>query len=128
MTSDRRRFRRAASQGHRILSARVRPGDPAIVIDVSAGGASVEISRRLLPGSIVDLQVETAQRRVTLRGRVLRCAIVRLRSTSVWYRAAIAFDNHCLWLGDEAVAEYPVPPRESASSRDRGVDPTPEAV
>ena len=127
MTSDRRSHRRAGSAENRIASARVRPGHPAVVINVSAGGAFIEISRRLLPGSIVDLQVEAAQRRATLRGRVLRCTVVRLRPASVWYRAAIAFDHLCLWLGDAASTEYPVPIRESSPSRDEGVGPTPEA-
>jgi len=118
--SDRRTFLRAGRNDHRIVSARIRPGHPAAVIDVSAGGAFIEISRRLLPGSVVDLQVNTAQRRTTLRGRVLRCAVVRLRSTTVWYRAAIAFDHQCLWLGDGTSVEYPVPSRESTSTRDEG--------
>lgn len=126
--SDRRTFRRAGSIEYRIVSARVRPGHPAAVIDVSAGGAFIELSRRLLPGSVVDLQVDTAERRTTLRGRVLRCAVVRLRSTSVWYRAAIAFDHQWLWLGDGTSAEYPVPIRESSPPRDEGVGSTPDAV
>jgi hypothetical protein len=127
--SDRRAFRRAGAVEQRIVSARVRPGHPAAVIDVSAGGAFIEISRRLLPGSIVDLQVDTAQRRTTtLRGQVLRCAVVRLRSASVWYRAAIAFDHQCPWLGDGTSAEYPVPASEPASPRDERVISTQGAV
>jgi hypothetical protein len=126
--SDRRTFRRAESGDYRIVSARVRPGHPAAVIDVSAGGACIELSRRLFPGSVVDLQVTTAQRRVTLRGRVLRCAVACLASTSVSYRAAIAFDQQCLWPSDHAAAEYPVPIRESSSSPDDRVSATPREV
>ena len=127
--SDRRAFRRAGGHEHRIVTARVRPGHPAAVIDLSAGGAFIEISRRLLPGSVVDLQVDTAQRRTTtLRGHVLRCTVVRLHSTSVWYRAAIAFDHQCPWLGEGTSAEYLVPTRESSSSRDERVSTTRGAV
>jgi len=127
--SDRRTFPRAGGVEHRIVSARVRPGHPAAVIDVSSGGAFIEISRRLLPGSIVDLQVDTAQRRTTtLRGQVLRCAVVRLRSTAVWYRAAIAFDQQCPWLGESTSAEYPLPTREQSPSRDERVISTRDAV
>ena len=127
--SDRRAFRRAGGVEHRIVSARVRPGHPAAVIDVSSGGASIEISRRLLPGSVVDLQVDTAHRRTTtLRGQVLRCAVVRLRSTAVWYRAAIAFDQQCQWLGESTPAEYPLPTREQSPPRDERVVPTRDTV
>jgi hypothetical protein len=126
--SDRRAFRRAGSIEHCIVDARVRPGHPAAVTDVSPGGALIEISRRLLPGSVVELQFNTAQRRTTLRGRVLRCAVVRLRSTSILYRAAIGFDHQCPWLGGGSSAGYPVPIRESSSLRREGVGSTPDAV
>jgi hypothetical protein len=126
--SDRRAFRRAGSTEHRIVDARVRPGHPAAVTDVSPGVALIEVSRRLLPGSVVDLQVDTAQRRSTLRGRVLRCAVVRLRSTSVLYRAAIGFDHQCPWLDGGASGGYPVPIRESSSLRGEGVGSTPDSV
>jgi len=126
--SDRRAFRRAGSVERRIVSARVRPGHPITVIDVSAGGAFIELSRRLLPGSIVDLQVSTPQLRATLRGRVLRCAVVCVASTSILYQAAIAFDHQCLWLGDGSTPEYSVPFPESSSSQDQGVSSTPNLV
>jgi hypothetical protein len=79
--------RLAALDDHRIVSACVRPGHRARLIDVSAGGALIETSPRLLPGSI--------------RGQVLRCAVVRVRPTWVCYRGAIAFDRHLPWFVDE---------------------------
>ena len=97
---ERRAFRRAGASEHGIVSARVRLGYRVAVVDASAGGALIEISKRLLPGSTVDLQVETARGRATVPGRVVRCAIARLRSNSVSYRAAIAFDRHCSALVD----------------------------
>jgi hypothetical protein len=99
------------------------------VIDVSSGGAFIEVSRRLLPGSVVDLQVDTAHRRTTtLRGQVLRCAVVRLRSTSVWYRAAIAFDQQCPWLAEGTSADYPAPTHEPSHPQAERVIPTRDAV
>jgi hypothetical protein len=99
---DRRGARRLdAFDDHRIVSARVRPGHRARLIDVSAGGALIETSHRLLPGTSVELQVETGTDRASLRGRVLRCAVVRLRPTWVCYRGAIAFDRHLPWFVDE---------------------------
>jgi PilZ domain-containing protein len=128
LLSDRRTFRRAGGVEHRIGFARVRPGHPVAVIDVSVGGAFIELSRQLLPGSIVDLQLDTPQRRTTLRGRVLRCAVACLASTSISYRAAIAFDHQCLWLGDDGSSEYSVPIPGPSSSRGTGVSSTPDAV
>jgi hypothetical protein len=94
-TTDRRACPRAAASAYGIVSARVRPGYVVDVIDVSCGGALVEVARRLLPGSVVDLHVDTMGRRTTVRGRVARCTVSRLQANSVCYEAAIAFD-HCL--------------------------------
>jgi hypothetical protein len=98
---ERRGARRVARDDSAILSARIRPGHPVTIVNVSVGGVLVEIDRRLLPGSWIHLQVETASRKIALRAQVLRCAVVSLRSSSVWYRAAMAF-------------EYPVPMEQVA--------------
>ena len=99
---DRRDARRLETfEGHRIVSACVRPGHRARLIDVSAGGALIETTHRLLPGSSVELQVDTGTDRASVRGRVLRCAVVRVRPTWVCYRGAIAFDRHLPWFVDQ---------------------------
>lgn len=126
--TDRRAFRRNGSEDHGIISASVRPGHVAAVIDVSGGGALIDTGRRLLPGSGVDLQVETAQRRATLHGRVIRCAVVQLRAASVCYRAAIAFDRHLPWFAEDGSRGYSVPDAETRSGRPVRVDPTPDMV
>lgn len=96
---DRRGTRRlGAFEEHRIVAACVRPGHRARVIDVSASGALIETSHRLLPGTSVELQVETGSDRANVRGQVLRCAVVRLRPTWVCYRGAIVFDRHLPWF------------------------------
>jgi hypothetical protein len=101
-SEDRRGARRlGAFADHRIVSALVRPGHRARLIDVSAGGALLETNHRLLPGAAVDLQVETGTGRTNVRGRVLRCAVVRVRPTFVCYRGAIAFDHYLPWFIDE---------------------------
>ena len=57
---DRRGTRRIETlEEHGIVSACVRPGHRARLIDVSAGGALIETTHRLLPGASVELQVET---------------------------------------------------------------------
>jgi hypothetical protein len=90
--------RREAFEEHRIVSTSVRPGHPARLIDVSAGGALIETSHRLLPGTSVELQVDTGTDRTNVRGRVVRCLVVRLRPTWVCYRGAIAFERHLPWF------------------------------
>jgi PilZ domain len=106
---DRRHTRRRHhADDHRIVSARVRPGREAAVIDVSAGGALVETAHRLLPGTTVELHLETPHQRATVRGRVLRCAVAHLRSSSVCYRGAIGFDRHLPWFVDDEGTGYAV--------------------
>jgi PilZ domain-containing protein len=98
-TPDRRQTRRLLhSDDHGIVSTRVRPGHRARLIDVSADGALIETNHRLLPGTCVELHVETRSHRTNVRGRVLRCAIVLVRPSWVCYRGAIGFDRHLPWL------------------------------
>jgi hypothetical protein len=99
--ADRRQTRRRLDpDDHGIVSTRVRPGHRARLIDVSAGGALVETTHRLLPGTSVELHVETRSDRTNVRGRVLRCAIVAVRPGWVCYQGAIGFDRHLPWLVD----------------------------
>ena len=125
---DRRSFRRTGIGEHGIISARVRPGRVVAVIDVSAGGALIEMSQRLLPGAAVDLQFDTAHRRTRLRGRVLRCAVIQLHPTAVSYRAAIAFD--CQWpcFAEGEWSEYPVPASEGLPAPTERVTSTQDVV
>jgi PilZ domain-containing protein len=128
---DRRHFSRTGAEEHGIVSARVRPGHLVVVIDVSAGGALIEISRRLLPGSAVDLQIDTTLRPTTIRGRVLRCAVIRLHSESVSYRAAIEFDRQWpLWPSsiESGSSEYPVPTSDARPAPATWVGSTQDVV
>ena len=127
-SSDRRTSPRTGIEEHGIVSARVRPGHRVAVIDVSAGGALIEGANRLLPGAAVDLQIETVHRRTALRGRVLRSAVIRLRSSSVCYRAAIAFDRQLPACIDDRSTEYEVPVGETPCAHAPRVDPTPDTV
>ena len=112
--SERRRHRRhVRPEEHRIVSARIRPGYDVSVVDMSAGGALVESERRLMPGSPVELHVRSVHRSEIVRGRIVRCAVARLRANGICYRGAIAFDHNLLWLVDEAVTGYTVPGAET---------------
>lgn len=110
--ADRRRTRRRTIEEHGIVSARVRPGRDVALIDVSAGGALIESAHRLLPGTIIELRLAMGERCTSVRGCVLRCAVARLRPTSVWYRGAIGFDRDLSWFVNRDGAGYPVPSPE----------------
>jgi hypothetical protein len=125
---DRRNYRRASVGEHGITAARVRPGHVVAVIDVSAGGVSIEISQRLLPGAAVDLQFDTPHRRTSLRGRVLRCVVTGLCPTAVSYRAAIAFDRQWPCFVEGERSEYPVPASEALTAMAERVDSTQDMV
>ena len=80
------------------MSTRVRPGYRATLINISAGGALIDTPYRLLPGTNVDLHVERNNYRASVRGRVLRCLVVRVRPSSICYRGAIGFDRCLPWF------------------------------
>jgi hypothetical protein len=104
---DRRRAPRLdAVEEHRIVSASVRPGHRARLIDVSAGGALIETNHRLLPGRSMELQVEKDTDRASVGGRVQRCVVVRLHPAWVCYRAAIVFDRQLSWFADERATAH----------------------
>jgi hypothetical protein len=107
MTTGERRqsVRISANEGHGITRARVRPGHEVDLVDVSSGGALIEAAHRLLPGSTIDLQLVIRENQVAVRGRVLRCAVARLRAATVFYRGAIGFDRSLPWLANDRRAE-----------------------
>jgi hypothetical protein len=125
--TERRRTRRLEQAAqHGIITTRVRPGHHAQIVDVSAAGALIETACRLLPGTSVELQVETDTKHTRVRGEVLRCSVTRVRPDAVCYRGAIRFDRHLPWFVE--------PSGEHASSPDsRPVHParaaaTPEVM
>jgi hypothetical protein len=113
---DRRQCRRVPDANeHGIRSIRIRPGHAANVVDVSSSGALVETSHRLLPGAVVELHVETDGQRANVRGRVVRCSVVRVRAATVFYRGGIAFDRHLPWFVPEE--GYRLPAAEQSDSQ-----------
>lgn len=124
---DRRRARRRRTiHDHGIVSARVRPGREALLLDVSAGGALVETTYRLLPGSPIELHVATNERRASVRGGVLRCEVVGVRAAGMCYRSAIGFDCLLSWFVNGEADGYGVPGAEGRSARPSRVDATHE--
>ena len=117
--------RRQGVSDHGIVSARVWPGCDALLLDVSAGGALIETSSRLLPGAQIELHFATPDRRMAVRGDVVRCAVVRIRISGVCYRGAIVFDRLLAWFVDDIESDietdgYHVPTAYSALNRSQG--------
>ncbi len=125
--SDQRRLRRCHQlEEHGIVSTSVRPGYRARLLNISADGALIETSHRLLPGSPVELHLEAKDGRTCVRGRVLRCSVSKVRPSSMCYRGAIAFDRHLPWLHDGD--GYPMPVGEQRSGRAHRADATQELL
>lgn len=72
------------------------PGSSADVamVNISETGVLLETNRYLKPGSAADLFVRLAQRRHTVRARIVRSVLHSIKSKSgVIYRAALHFDK-----------------------------------
>jgi PilZ domain len=124
---DRRTTRRLhRTEEHGIVATRVRPGHRAHLVDVSAAGAMIETSYRLLPGTSVELHLETETAHTNVRGRVLRSSVVRVRASSVCYRGAIAFDRDLPWY--VADAEHAADHHEMRTMHPQRVAATPEVM
>jgi hypothetical protein len=104
--------RRRSLEEHGIVSALVRPGIDALVVDVSSAGVLIETHHRLLPGRSVEIHFDQDKRLPAVRGRVLRCAVTHLEPHSVSYRGAVLFDRHLPWLSDDRGRGYSVPNAE----------------
>ena len=127
LMSERRQTRRHLHvEEHGIRSMRIKPGHHAKLVDVSAGGALIETHRRLLPGTSVELHMESERRQASVRGRVVRCAVVKVRPASVCYRGAISFDRHLPWFAD--ASGYQVPSVEARPTQPFRADTTPQVM
>jgi PilZ domain-containing protein len=104
-SDDRRRSARWVPGPTDALSRiRLRAGRELAVVNVSAGGALVEGTTRLLPGTHVEVHVTGAQGRVLVRARVVRCAVWTVTADVVTYRGALAFSAPVDLVPDEAAA------------------------
>ena len=112
---DRRRTgRQVGVQEHGIVRARVRPGHDVSVIDLSAGGALVESSHRLMPDTAIELHLRrNGADAEVVRGRVARCSVWKLSASLVSYRGAILFEHLLPRLAKGDAGGYELPRAES---------------
>jgi PilZ domain-containing protein len=99
-------------------SVLVRPGRAARLIDISDGGALIEIDTPLRPGIHVQVQLMVNDVRVTVAGSVMRCYVAAITADRVGYRGAIAFDAVPSEGALVAAAghEYSIPTRSSGAA------------
>lgn len=92
---DRRAWMRwTAAQCPWLRSIRLFPGTDLRLVNLSRGGALVELSARLLPGAWVRIRIVTAHELHVGRAQVVRCAVAMLGGGGgLVYRAAIRFER-----------------------------------
>jgi hypothetical protein len=93
---ERRRNRRTSGQDVEGIAARVRPGHPVAVVDISASGALIEARRPLRPGARLEVQLQAAGAEAVLTARVERCQVAAIDGVGgVLYRAGLSFEQPC---------------------------------
>ena len=83
---------RSLDAPHR-MTCRIRPGHDALIVNLSANGVLVDTHRRLVPGGLVDVQIDAGGRRAVARALVLRSAVSVLLADDVTYWGALRFDR-----------------------------------
>ncbi|HWK10066.1 MAG TPA: PilZ domain-containing protein [Vicinamibacterales bacterium] len=109
--NERRKHPRVAGLMVSGTTVRVRAGCDGTLLNMSPGGALIEIRRPMRPGACVDLQLSNADTRSLLRALVLRYIVRSIAALDgVTYEAALAFENEAD-LGREGDARngYVVP-------------------
>jgi hypothetical protein len=116
VTKERRRSRRIAPPTP--LEAKVQASFPVRVLDVSQGGAQIEVERSLRPNVSCDLRFPSPEGEFWVRGTVRRCRVwgfgVNARDQKILlYRAGVEFDEPSPGLLERlrlAVPELPEAP------------------
>jgi hypothetical protein len=91
----------ARTQRHALpatLSGRIRPGHDLRVVDASSIGLLIETTRRLLPGTHVDLYLETTDARHTTRARVVRCYVGAIEARGIVFYGGLELERPIAWL------------------------------
>ena len=89
----RREPRRIPASDEPLSRMRLRGGREFAVIDISNGGALVEGTTRLLPGTHADVHVVTTEGRTLVRSRIVRAIVTHVDAAVITYRAAIVFEQ-----------------------------------
>ena len=96
--ADRRRHPRLDDEGVSGICGRIRPGHTVRVMNLSTGGALIETARRLVPGGVADLHLESGELRHATRVRVVRSYVIRVLPDAIVFRCAVTFERMVPWL------------------------------
>jgi hypothetical protein len=107
MSTDRRGApRRVPDCDETLARVRLRTGRELSVVDIGDGGALLEGTARLLPGTHVEVHVVTREGRTLVRSRVTRASVFAVTADTVRYRAALAFDTRVNTAPSRVVATH----------------------
>jgi hypothetical protein len=96
--SERRAHERASGDWTQSAKASLRPGCPISIVNISRGGALIEGTQPMRPGTRVMLQIVTPSAAFGLSAVVVRCSVRALSvDDGVIYRGALRFDERRDW-------------------------------
>jgi hypothetical protein len=95
--TERRAHARAEDPWTRTARITLRPGHRIAIVNISRGGALVEGTRPMRPGTRVLLQIETSRAALGLSAVVVRCGVRAVTAEGVVYRGALKFDDRRDW-------------------------------
>jgi hypothetical protein len=113
--------RQTYARGHLPPAARIRPGTPVIVCNLSRTGALVEARLRCKPGARCDFVMATDDGEIVIRARVVRCFVARLTAATVRYRTALSFEHPAIPPPSLVMAtgyEVPLQPSPTTQARE----------
>jgi hypothetical protein len=108
--------RRTPDSDETLARVRLRTGQELAVVDIGEGGALLEGTARLLPGTHVEVHVVTREGRMLVRSRVTRAWVFAVAADSLRYRAALAFDARVNTAPSRVVATHPALPSATTGS------------
>lgn len=103
MSDERRRLERLHVEG--LVPGEVRIVHPVRVIEISEGGAQLELSQPLIIESLHDFRIELGDQVVVLKGRVAHSHVSDVNDRRVAYRAGIEFVDAPAHV-QEAIHDY----------------------
>jgi hypothetical protein len=108
--------RRTPDADETLARVRLRTGRELAVIDIGDGGALVEGTARLLPGTHIEVHVVTREGRMLVRSRVTRAWVFAVAADMLRYRAALAFDTRVNTAPSRVVTTHPTLPSATTGS------------
>ena len=101
--SERRVHERTSEEWTRKAKASLRPGCPVSIVNISRGGALIEATQPMRPGTRVLLQIVTSTSTFGLSALIVRCGVRALSvEEGVIYHGALRFDERHDWTREMA--------------------------